>query len=342
MNITLKKTRLGVASVLLAAIAGSAVMSCSPIKRGEYASGSATIFCDEGFQNILNEEIEVFEYTYPEATIVPYYVSEKEAIDTLLADATSAIIVTREFTPEEIKYMKAKYKRVIKQDLIAADAIALIVNKDNPVGALSMDDIKEILNGEITKWSQLAGDTTNIKIVFDNAGSSTVSYMREKFLPEGKMISDLPNAYAQKTNQDVIDLVKKDPSALGIMSVSWLGDDLSKAKNLPVEQRSAEYNKEEGNDRLDSELTTEVKVLKLSNPTKENDYDPESYKPYQLYIFQGNYPLVRKIYFVSAASGSTVMNSFFQFVRGPVGQRIIGKTGIIPKKYHQTVIEIPD
>ena len=73
----------------------SSVFACSPIKKGEYASGSATIFCDDGFKNILEEEIEVFEYTYPQASILPFYVSEQEAIDTLMANETTAIVVTR-------------------------------------------------------------------------------------------------------------------------------------------------------------------------------------------------------------------------------------------------------
>ena len=42
------------------------ISSCTPIKKGQYAAGSGTIFCDDGFRTILEEEIDVFEYTYPE------------------------------------------------------------------------------------------------------------------------------------------------------------------------------------------------------------------------------------------------------------------------------------
>ena len=323
----------------LAGVALASIFACTPIKKGEYASGSATIFCDDGFRRILEEEIEVFEYTYPQASILPFYVSEQDAIDTLLADGTQAIVITREFTKEEIQYMKAKYKRIVKQDPIAVDAVALIINKDNPVNSLSMEEIKQILNGEITKWSQLAGnDTTDIKIVFDHAGSSTVSYLREKFLPEGKTISEVANAYAQQNNAQVFDIVKTDPNALGVISVSWLGDDLSAAKNVPVATRYEEYNNE--NDTVATNLTTEVKILRVSNPTEENDYSVVAYAPYQAYIYSGEYPLVRKVYFVSSASGSTVMNSFFVFVRGFVGQKIISRTGILPYKMNPRVVQL--
>ena len=317
----------------------TALFSCTPIKKGEYASGSATIFCDDGFKTILEEEIEVFEYTYPQSSIIPFYVSEQEAIDTLLADGTQAIVVTKEFTKEQIQFMRSKYKRVVRQQPIAVDAVALIINKDNPVDALSLDDIKKIMNGDIKKWSQLAvQDTTDIKIVFDNAGSSTVSYLREKFLPEGKTISEVANAFAQKNNAQVFDVVKTDPSALGVISVSWLGEDLQVAKRVPLDQRMEIYKNE--NDTIKTNLTTEVKILKVSNPTEENDFSSVPYAPYQKYIYTGEYPLVRKVYMISTASNSTVMHSFYVFVTGFVGQKIISKTGVLPYTNNPRVIQL--
>lgn len=317
----------------------ASTLACTPIKKGEYASGSATIFCDDGFRTILEEEIDVFEYTYPQSSIIPIFVSQQEAIDTLLADGTNAIIVTKELTPEQIKYMRSKFKRVVRQQPIAVDAVALIINKDNPVNSLSMEEIKKIMNGEINKWSQLAvNDTADIKIVFDNAGSSTVSYLRDKFLPEGKSISEVTNAYAQNNNAQVFDIVKQNPDALGVISVSWLGEDLQVAKKVPLDQRMEIYQNE--NDTIKTDLTTEVKILKVSNPTEDNDYSPIAYSPYQKYIFTGEYPLVRKVYMISTASNSTVMHSFYVFVTGFVGQKIISKTGILPYTNNPRVVQV--
>lgn len=325
----------------LALISGALITTfgCTPIKRGEYVSGSSTIFCDDGFRNILEEEIEVFEYTYPQSSIIPFFVSEGEAIDSLMNDATQAIISTRELTKEQIAYMKSKYKRVVRQNCIAVDAVALITNKDNPVDGLSMEQIRDILNGKITKWNQLAGkDTTDIKIIFDNAESSTVSYLKQTFLPEGKSLSETTNSFAEKNNSQVFDVVKNDPDALGVISVSWLGDDLSQAKNVPLDKRMEEYKNE--TDTVATNLTTEVKILKVSNPTEENDYNLVSYSPYQAYIYSGDYPLVRKIYMISTASNSTVLHSFYVFVTGFVGQKIISKTGILPYHMNPRVVQV--
>lgn len=327
------------ATVLAAASLMAAAVGCTPVKRGEYAAGSATVFCDDGFKNILDEEIEVFEYSYPKASIIPFYVSEGAAIDTLMNDGTQAAIVTRELNKEQIEYLKAKFKRVVRQNCIAVDAVALITNRKNPVGALSMTEIGDILNGRITRWNQIGGnDTTAIKIVFDNAESSTVTYMRDKFLPAGKQISETANAYAQSNNAQVFDVVKTDPAALGVISVSWLGDDLSVARKVPMDKRMEDYKNQ--NDTVASNLTSEVNIIKVSNPTEANDYSPVAYKPYQAYIYSGEYPLARKVYMVSTASNSTVMHSFYVFLTGFVGQKIITKTGILPYHMNPRLVEL--
>lgn len=338
-------TRLSTLRYLAGAVIGGSILalaavSCTPVKRGAYTEGSATIYCDDGFKQVMQEEIEIFEYTYPNASIIPFYVSESQAIDTLLANKTQAIVTTRELTKEQIDFMKAKYKRIVRQNCIAVDAVALIVNNENPIETLSMSDIKGILDGSISKWNQLAAakDSVPIKLVFDNQGSSTVSYMREKFLgPEGK-ISTNKNAFAQNNNAQVFDYVKKDKNAIGIISVNWLGDDLSVAKKVPVEKRMEDYNV--ATDTIATELTTEVKILKVSNPTEENDFSPVGFKPYQAYINSGEYPLFRKVYMISTASNSTVLHSFYVFVTGFVGQKIITKTGILPYHLNPRVVQV--
>ncbi|MDE5842265.1 MAG: substrate-binding domain-containing protein [Muribaculaceae bacterium] len=315
------------------------ISSCGEIKRGEYASGTAAVFCDDGFKNILDEEIQAFEFSYKDATIVPFYMSEQACIDSLMQDKCQSIIITRDFTKEERAHIKSQNKRIVRSNCIAVDAVALIVNKDNPVSALSVDEIGKILRGEITRWSQLAGnDTTAIKVVFDAEGSSTVSYMREKFIPEGKKITDFIKPYAQKNNAQVFDVVKKDPDALGIISVSWLGNDLSVAKQVPMEERMEDYANE--NDSINTELTEEVNIIKVSNPNEDNDFSPVAYKPYQLYINSGEYPLFRKVWMISTASNSTVLHSFYTFVTGFVGQKIIIKSGIMPYHVHSRVVQV--
>ena len=326
-------------SIVLCTGALLAAGGCAKVKKGEYVDGSATISCDDGFKNILEEEIAVFEYSYPKSSIIPFYVSESEAIDSLMNDATRGIIVTRELTKDQQQYIKKKHKRIVKTHCIAVDAVALISNKKNNVHDLTMAEISDIMNGKISRWSQLAGnDTARIKLVFDNAGSSTVSYMRDTFLPKGAKIADHTYSFAQKNNAQVFEAVKKDPTALGIISVSWLGENLGDYKNVPVEIRNQDYSAQ--NDTIATNLTQDVNIMKVSNPTDKNDFNPTAYKPYQVYIYSGEYPLVRKVYMISTASNHSVLNSFYAFVTGFVGQKIISKTGILPFHMNPRVVEL--
>lgn len=325
--------------IAAALVVAASFASCGEIKRGEYVDGPGAIFCDDGFRNILQDEIEAFEYTYKNASIIPFYMPEQSCIDSLLEDKVQSIIVTQDLTSEQREFLKKKYKRIVKSSCIAVDAVALITNKENAVSSLDMEDIRKILNGDITKWSQLGGnDTTAIKIVFDAPESSTVSYMKEKFLSKGQKISDNKNAYAQKNNAQVFDVVKSDRDALGIISVSWLGDHLQVAKRVPIDKRMEDYQNE--TDTVAPTLTDEVKILKVANPNPDNDFSSVAYKPYQIYINSGEYPLYRKVYMISTASNSTVLHSFYIFVSGFVGQKIISLTGIMPYKVSPRVVEV--
>ena len=307
-------------------------ISCSPIEKGEYSRGSATIYCDEGFKSILEEEIAVFEYTYPEASIIPFYVSEVEAIEALHDNTTNAAIISRELTKAEIEYIKAKHRLVARSHCIAVDAVALIANKENEIITLSMDDIKEILSGKINRWSQLGyNNSDTIKSIFDNPGSSTIKFMKRKFIGEE---GDFPkNAYAQNTNLDVFDIVKSDKNALGIISVSWLGSDLKTTKGLPIDQKVD--NIKNSGDTIATNLTDEVKILKVREDDKL-----EGFKPYQAYINSGEYPLFKKVYMVTTAPNKSLTHGFYSFITGFIGQKIIILTGIMPYHIHTRLVEL--
>ena len=50
-------------------------------------SGVIIIASDESFAPIVEQEVDLFEYTYPEASIIPIYKSEVEAMELLLSDS---------------------------------------------------------------------------------------------------------------------------------------------------------------------------------------------------------------------------------------------------------------
>ena len=62
-------------------------VSCTRPTKNTSTSGIATVICDESFENILNQEVEIFEYTYPNANIMAYYIGKKnEKMYNILGD----------------------------------------------------------------------------------------------------------------------------------------------------------------------------------------------------------------------------------------------------------------
>ncbi len=323
-----KRYALRVCSVVLALAGAVGVMSCGRTPTNTSTSGIATIVCDDSFENIMNQEIDVFEYIYPKASIIPYYVPEKAAVDSLLAQATKSIIVTRELTEQEKNFLKNK-KLNIKLRRIAVDAIALIVNKNNPIEILSEKEIGEILTGELSRWNDIEpSKLDSIKVVFDHQSSSTVQYMRDSLMngkPFGK------NVYAQGSNVGVFEAVQANKNAIGVIGVSWVSADMRTAE-MSREERVKALSK---NDTTTTSFNADVKVLKV-----RPDDSIIAHQPYQAYIYDGSYPLYRSIYMITTAANGSIAHGFYSFVTGYNGQKIIQNTGILPASVQPRMVQL--
>lgn len=309
----LKCTLSAVFFLLLLTIAG-----CDTKKPESTAtSGLITVVCDESFQNILSQEIDVFEYTYPNANIIPYYTDENSAIDSLMQLKTRFIVTAHDLTEAQKNYLRSK-RATVASSKIAVDAIALIVNKDNPIEILSMSELAEIMSGKVTQWNDLEPSKLGkIDVVFDNQGSSTVKYMRDSVLNGGAFT---PNVYAQKTNQEVFKAIEAKKNAIGIIGVSWVSADM-KTKTMSLDEKVKALSE---NDTTTTQFSDKIKVLKI-----RRDDSVEAFKPYQAYIYDGSYPLYRSIYAITASAGG-LTHGFYSFVTSFTGQKIIQLTGILP------------
>ncbi len=292
-------------------------------------SGATIIACDESFQNIMEQEIGVFEYIYPDASVLPYYISEKAAVDSLMGLHVPSAVLARDLTPDEKKYLEANKKKP-HSSRIAVDAIALIVNKANTIEILSKKEIAEILSGKVTRWDEIEPSKLGkISVVFDNEGSSTVQYMKDSLLNGGKFAE---NVFAQKTNPEVFEAVKKNKNAIGIIGVSWISADM---RDPATSSAQAMAESLERNDTVASTFDSSIKVLKV-----RRDDSIEAYQPYQAYIYDGRYPLFRSIYMVTTGVGGTPSHGFYSFVTGFQGQKIIMKTGILPATVHPRMVNV--
>jgi len=89
---------------------------------------------------------------------------------------------SRELTPSE----KGKG---LKEEIIAIDGIAAIVNKSNSVSSLTIEQIRDIYTGAVTNWSQVGGRNAAIAVISREEGSGTRSAFEELVGFQGKLLS---------------------------------------------------------------------------------------------------------------------------------------------------------
>lgn len=288
--------------LLVAAVCITLATSCGSNHRKPATwrtSDDVHIAVDETFRDIMEEEIETFGLLNPSSAMKPVYCSEDSAIRMLLKDSVRCAITTRKLSKDELDVLK-NYKLDAKQAMIATDAFALIVSKDNPDTLITVSEIRDIVSGRITRWEQLkhSGKKGELKLVFDNSGSSTVRYMRDSLLA-GQQVAG--NLYAQGSNQAVIDAVKDNPEIIGVVGANWL-----KGKSDSV---------------LTSFENLDVKVLKVARKDGKNEI---GWRPYQYRILTGDYPLIRSVYVIlTDPRVRSYTKSFFYFLKGQKGQTII-------------------
>jgi phosphate transport system substrate-binding protein len=277
---------------------GPYVMPDSP------TSGNIRILADEALQPIVLAEVSAFTSLYGNAHISPSFKPEKELISDFLNDSID-IVVTPWAPSEEIKKMLLNSQVVTKTVLVAYDALALVLNRNNMDSLLTYDDVKNIFTGKTNDWKQInpKSNIGEIKVIFDNDKSANIRYFREEFsLPE-----QLPsNFFAVKSNPEVISYISQTPGALGILSVNWISD---------------------SDDSASASFSGKIRVAAVSGEFLDKN---SFYKPLQGSIYDKSYPFVRETNIISREASYGLGSGFIAWVSGEQGQRIILKSGLVP------------
>lgn len=298
-------------------------------KANSSTSGTMTMVCDDTFRNIMEQEVDVFEYQYPDAHVLARYATQGEAIDSLMSLNTRTVVIARDLTKKERDFLKSK-RRNVKSSKIAVDAVALIVNKDNTCNMLTTKEVADILSGESTRWDDLEPSKLGeISVIFDDKSSSLVQFMKDSLLNGAPLGA---NVYAQGSIPAVVETVSKNVNAIGVLGVTWITSDMSSTELTTDELAMSVLS----DDPIQgSTLSNDVKVLKLRRPDEVT-----AYKPYQQNIFDGTYPLYRPIYMVTTGVSGSLASGFYSFVTGDIGQKIILKTGIMPARTRIEVVQL--
>ena len=267
-------------------------------------SGEVRVMVDESYRELFEMQIYTFESIYGNAKIRAGYLPESEALSRLINDSCKVVVISRDLTPSERKTFESNNLFPISTK-IAEDAVAVIVNNENPDSVLSVEDIKSALLGKDSLWKSFNPKTAlgTINLVFDNKGSGNIRYMQDTLLG-GKQFSK--NVFAVNSNLEVIDYVSKHPGAMGFIGVSWISD---------------------MDDPRVQERLKQVKVLAIS---KDLQKDPEGVKPEQAHIKTKDYAFSRSVYMINRQTRAGLGMGFVSFVAGEKGQLMMLKAGLVP------------
>jgi len=287
--------------------------------------GKIHIAADEAFAPIVAAEINAFQGLYPKATIVPHYVTEKEAFRLLMADSVRLVITSRDFSEAERAYFRDKKIKPTSLK-IASDAIGVVLHPENPDSLLRFSQMKNLLTSSTFSWKSLSGKGPDVKpvIVLDKEGSANeVSLLNNM----GLSLSSIPHSIVRAGgDREIINYVNAHPEAIGFMGVNWISD-----PDDPMQMRF------KSGIRVAGIMPDSIEKLLTAEPDQHNE---DYFQPLQAYLAQGFYPLTRPVMVCSREARTGLGTGFIAWLSSDKGQRVVLKAGLLPATMPIRVVKI--
>lgn len=266
-----------------------------PTDTGE--SGTIYISVDETFRPIIEEQIKVFEASWPKARIVAAYKPEADCWNDLLRDSTRMVIVTRNLTQAEKSYYYDSVGMYPTSGVLAKDAVALIVNRNAPDSVFTKEQVSQLLQGQ---------SPLPYNLVFDGLkATSTVRYAIDSILRGAKL--NTAKVTAAITSRNVVEYIAANKNSIGFVGVSWIGNP---------------------EDTSQTNMLEKVRMAWL--PCQGCDEAGMYTKPWQEEILTNRYPYVRDIVYVLKENHAGLGKGFVNFMMSDRGQLIFRRGYLVP------------
>jgi len=108
-----------------------------------------------------------------------------------------------------------------RQQILALDAIVLLVSPENPVSSLTMPEIRGIYSGQITNWSQVGGVDAPITVLRRTPDSDISMQFDTIFFPRDTALRPIKTRIFA-SNRDISEAVSSDPLAIGVSGFSGI------------------------------------------------------------------------------------------------------------------------
>lgn len=205
--------------------------SCGSSDSSSASASSATYIENKGSDTIVNLALawaEKYQGDHPDVRISVTGGGSGTGIAALVNGTVDLANASRKIKEEEISEAKANGVEPVEH-IIARDAIAVIVNPNNPVSQLTLRQISDIYSGKYTNWQEVGGEDRPIVRLSRETNSGTHVYFLETVLRLGN--KDDKTLFSMDTlllpsSEGIISEVRDNPNAIGYDGLGYVPDDL--------------------------------------------------------------------------------------------------------------------
>ena len=270
-------------------------------------SGTLKSIGSDTLNNLMTLWAEDFKKIYPGVKIEIEGKGSSTAPPALIAGTAQMGPMSRAMRPAEEDQFQGKYGYKPTQVRVAVDALAVFVNKDNPLQCLSLSQIDGIFSvtrnsgsAEIKTWDQvgLTGEYAGkpISLFGRNSASGTYGYFKEVALSNGDFKGTVKE---QPGSSTVVQGVATDKFAMGYSGIGY--------------------------------KTADVKAIQVSGR------DGKCQEPSQTNAYSGKYPITRFLYVYINKNPSSPLDplraEFLKLILSKNGQADTSKDGYYPMPF---------
>ena len=207
------------------------IASCGSSNNSSASNSSANYIENKGSDTIVNLALawaEKYQSEHSDVRISVTGGGSGTGIAALINGTVDIANASRKIKEEELA--EAKSNGVIPLEFIVArDAIAVIVNPENPVDQLTLQQISDIYSGKITNWKEVGGEDRPIVRLSRETNSGTHVYFLETVLrlgnKEDKTLFSM-DTLLLPSSEGIISEVRQNPNAIGYDGLGYVPKDL--------------------------------------------------------------------------------------------------------------------
>jgi phosphate transport system substrate-binding protein len=301
-----KKLIGAMAITALSSVATAQVDSNIPTyEKASGVSGNLSSVGSDTLANLMTLWAEDFKRNYPNVNIQIQAAGSSTAPPALTEGTSNLGPMSRKMKDKEVEAFEKRYGYAPTAVPVAIDALAVFVNKDNPIKGLNIAEIDAVFSStrkcgfdkDVTTWGDvgLKGALTDksIQLFGRNSVSGTYGYFKKKALCKGDFKN---NVNEQPGSASVVQGISESVNGIGY---SGIGYKTASVRALPLAKKGSDY----------VEATPENAV-------------------------SGAYPLSRFLYvYVNKAPNKAldpITAEFVKLIMSQQGQEVVVKDGYVP------------